>query len=519
MKLRKLKKLLDKRLFQKGADFYKRFVSNNNFKEFSKLANEEFPKKTKNIILLLSSKEYISKIKNLPSSKFAKQTKKKFYDLTSSYQSYVEKLVNNLVKEEGSEIWSGLTQSQKWSGLLIWTFVGFTSFGIVWSFFTLIDDTIQVVGKLEPRGTTIEVKVPLGGVIKKIFVSEGDVVKENQVLLELDTRAAKSRLEALKVVQSQVFADIMLSKMQLGNDIEVNKLNDNQKIKLYSLQSEYESRIQASKNAVDQAKYRKISNKDQINTLVKVLEIREELLENLKSLIEIGGLSKVKYLKEQQEVIQLRGRLESAKNDLKTSISILNEAENKLSNTIAATKIDSATKIEENQKQLAQLKNQINEAELTLSYQAINSPLNGLVFDLQPAVPGYVVNTESPILKIVPIDDLVARVFVTNRDIAFLKVGQNVKVRVDAYTYNEFGDIKGTVDSIGSDVLEPDSNFSFYRFPVTIKIEEPYILYKKKELPLRTGMSISANIILRQRPVFSLFTERLLPFWSGLEQL
>ena len=55
---------------------------------------------------------------------------------------------------------SGLSESEmEWP--LIWTFVGVTSFGVVWSFFTL-DDTIQVAGKLEPKGTTIEVKVPLG---------------------------------------------------------------------------------------------------------------------------------------------------------------------------------------------------------------------------------------------------------------------------------------------------------------------------------------------------------------------
>tara|TARA_B100000575_G_C23098910_1_gene633934 strand:+ start:178 stop:1734 length:1557 start_codon:yes stop_codon:yes gene_type:complete len=518
MKLRK-NKFLYKKILKKGQDFYKEILSNKNFNEFRKLTGKKLIYKTKLISNSLFSKEYFSKVKNLPNSDLIKKFKKNFYNLSTSYQNYIEKLVNNLVKEEGSEIWSGLSQSQKWSGLLIWTFVGVTSFGMVWSFFSLIDDTIQVVGKLEPRGTTIEVKVPLGGVIKKIFVSEGDVVKENQVLLELDTRAAKSRLEALNVVQSQVIADIVLSKMQLGDDIEINNLNENQKIKLESLKSEYKSRIEASKNAVEQAKYRKNSNAEQIKTLEKVLEIREEVLDNLKSLIEIGGLSKVKYLKEQQEVIELRGRLESTKNDLRTSISILNEAENRLSNTIAASKIDSATRIEENEKQLAQLKNQINEAKLTLSYQAINSPLNGLVFDLQPAVPGYVVNTELPILKIVPIDDLVARVFVSNRDIAFLKVGQQVKVRVDAYSYNEFGEIKGIVDSIGSDVLEPDSNYNFYRFPVTIKIENPYILYKNKRLPLRTGMSLTANIVLRQRPVLSLFTERILPFWSGLEQL
>ena len=359
----------------------------------------------------------------------------------------------------------------------------------------------------------------MGGVIKKIAVTEGEIVEDEQILLELDTTAVRSKLKALQVVQSQIKADILLSRLQLGDDIDVISLTPNQKIKLMSLKSEYDSRINAAKNSVEQATIRLNSSLEKIKTLKEVLIIREEVLKNLKELSDIGGLSKVKYLKEQQEVIQLQGRLVNAENELETSNSILNEAKNKLSNTIASTKIDFATKIEENEKQLAQIQNQINEARLTLSYQEINSPVNGIVFDLQPAAPGYVVDTQFPILKIVPIDELVARVFVSNRDIAFLKNGQLVKVRIDAYPYNEFGEILGEIDSIGSDVLEPDQNFNFYRFPVTIKFDNPYIIHKKRKLPLRTGMSLSANIVLRQRPVISLFTERILPFWSGLEQL
>tara|TARA_B100001989_G_scaffold103555_1_gene72453 strand:+ start:5574 stop:7127 length:1554 start_codon:yes stop_codon:yes gene_type:complete len=506
-----------KECLKKANNKFKRFTSSNTISKIKNFKSKEFLINSKKKLIKLSSD--FSEIKNFNSQEFLANSKRKLFKLTSNYQNYTEKFIANLVKEEGSEIWSGLSQSQKWSGRLIWTFVGVTTFSAAWSFFTLIDDTIVVQGKIEPKGTTIEVKVPLGGVIKKIAVTEGEIVENDQILLELDTTAVRSKLKALQIVQSQIKADILLSKMQLGDDIDVINLTPNQKIKLISLKSEYDSRINAARNSVEQATIRLNSNVEQIKTLREVLIIREEVLENLKELSEIGGLSKVKYLKEQQEVIQLQGRLVSAENQLKTSTSILNEAKNKLSNTIAATKIDSATKIEENEKQLAQIQNQINEAILTLSYQEINSPLKGIVFDLQPAAPGYVVDTQLPILKIVPIDELVARVFVSNRDIAFLKNGQLVKVRVDAYPYNEFGEIHGEIDSIGSDVLEPDQNFNFYRFPVTIKFQNPYIIHKKRKLPLRTGMSLSANIVLRQRPVISLFTERILPFWSGLEQL
>ena len=512
-----LDKIKIKNYLRKSNDKFKKFISSRNIPKIKNFKYKEFLINSKKKLFKLSSD--FSEIKNFNSKEFLVNSKRKLFKLTSNYQNYTEKFIANLVKEEGSEIWSGLSQSQKWSGRLIWTFVGVTAFSAAWSFFTLIDDTIQVQGKIEPKGTTIEVKVPLGGVIKKIAVTEGEIVENDQILLELDTTAARSKLKALQIVQSQIKADILLSRMQLGDEIEVMNLTPNQKIKLRSLKSEYDSRINAARNSVEQATIRLNTNVEQIKTLKEVLIIREEVLNNLKELSEIGGLSKVKYLKEQQEVIQLKGRLVNSENELKASTSILNEAKNKLSNTVAATKIDSATKIEENEKQLAQIQNQINEAILTLSYQEINSPVRGIVFDLQPAAPGYVVDTQFPILKIVPIDELVARVFVSNRDIAFLKKGQLVKVRVDAYPYNEFGEIQGEIQSIGSDVLEPDQTFNFYRFPVTIKFENSYIIHKKRKLPLRTGMSLSANIVLRQRPVISLFTERILPFWSGLEQL
>ena len=93
-----------------------------------------------------------------------------------------------------------------------------------------------------------------------------------------------------------------------------------------------------------------------------------------------------------------------------------------------------------------------------------------------------------------------------------------MKVRVDAYPYNEFGELVGVVSSIGSDVLEPDETFNYYRFPVSI-FRLYFLLSKGKQLPLLSGMSVSVNIILRKRPVISIFTEQILPFWSSLEQL
>ena len=511
---------MDNKFFKK-LNIYKKLKNSSNFnlKKQLNFARKVFDYSVKKTSDFLSTNSYLQKNKQLVKEKSTRFVRWFNEEFTPKSQNYADLIIKKLTFGDGDDNWNSIKPSNKWSRITIWTLVYFAGFGIVWASFAKVDETVQSTGKLEPIGTTIDVKVPLGGVIEKILVKEGQVVKEKQVLLKLDTTAVVSKLKALKMVKSQIEADILLSRIQLGEEVPSEGLSENQKFRLDSLKKEYQSRIDSSKNAIKKSEVGLKSAEENVESINKVLRVREEILNNLKPLKEVGGISQVKFLKEEVEVIQLRGKLETAKADLDRAEENLLESLNRLENTIAASQIDFSTKIEENTKQLAQLENQISESRLTLSYQEIKSPVDGYVFDLQPAAPGYVVNSNLPILKIVPADDLVARVFISNKDIAFIKKGQTVKIRVDAYPYNEFGEISGKIESIGSDVLEPDEKYNFFRFPVTIQLDQPYILSKKRKLPLMSGMSLSVNIVLRSRPVISIFTEQVLPFWDKLEQL
>jgi HlyD family secretion protein len=232
-------------------------------------------------------------------------------------------------------------------------------------------------------------------------------------------------------------------------------------------------------------------------------------------------MARSQYLKEYQEYIALEGDVKSKRSELRRVRSALAEARQKLINTQALTRVDFSSKVEEGQKQLAELENQISETSLTLKYQRLKAPVSGVVFDLKPTAPGYVVsgNVPEPVLKIVPNDQLVARIFITNKDIGFIKIGQKAQVRIDAFPYNEFGDVNGRISKVGSDVLSPDQTYNFFRFPVTVGMDRNYLNYRGRQLRLVSGMSITANIILRQRPVIAIFTQQILPFWDSLEKL
>ena len=438
-----------------------------------------------------------------------------------SFQKHSAQLINRMTADPSRQHWTALEPSNNWSRRIIWTLVGLAGFGIVWASFARIDETVQATGKLEPKGATKEVKAPLGGVISEILVKDGELVEKGQTLLILDTDAAKAKLKALEAVRDRVAADLALSRVQLGESPQLDQLNANQRNKLKALEAEYRSRIEASEKGVVQAQQAIDGAKAQLEASTQALRIREGMLADIEPLVKEGAMARSQYLKEKQEKITLEGEVKNQRASLRRLEAGLEEARQKLLNTKALTQIDFSTKVEEGQKQLAELENQLSETRLTLRYQRIKAPVKGLVFDLQPSSPGYVISGNVPeaVLKIVPTDYLVARIFITNQDIGFIRPGQKVQVRVDAFPYNEFGDVKGTISKIGSDVLAPDQTYNFFRFPVTVDLKRNFLDYKGRQLNLVSGMSVTANITLRQRPVIAIFTEQVLPFWDSLEKL
>jgi len=133
--------------------------------------------------------------------------------------------------------------------------------------------------------------------------------------------------------------------------------------------------------------------------------------------------------------------------------------------------------------------------------------VSGTVFNLKAKHPGFVINSVEPVMQVVPQENLIAQVYISNQDIGFVRPQMSVKIQVDAFPSSEFGKIAGTISEIGSDALPPDQVYPFFRFPAKITLAQQYLHVNDKKLALQPGMSITAHIQIRQRPVISLFTD------------
>jgi len=100
-----------------------------------------------------------------------------------------------------------LRQSPKWTQAILWTLIGSVSFGLIWASVAKIEEAIPALGKLEPTGSVKEIKAPANGVLKEILVKDGERVEAGQVLLRIDSTAAKAQLESLQKLRQNLQAE------------------------------------------------------------------------------------------------------------------------------------------------------------------------------------------------------------------------------------------------------------------------------------------------------------------------
>ena len=136
------------------------------------------------------------------------------------------------------------------------------------------------------------------------------------------------------------------------------------------------------------------------------------------------------------------------------------------------------------------------------------APISGIIFDPQANLDG-VMSAGERIVSIVPQRGLYAEVYVPNKDIGFIKIGQKAKVRVDAFPFTRYGDLPGDVTQISADALEPEPTQNFYRFPVKLNLSRFYLESNSVKVPLKPAMSMTTNLKLRDKRVLSLVSDLL----------
>jgi hemolysin D len=397
---------------------------------------------------------------------------------------------------EGSS--SAVEQGKHWSSTLIWISAGILGSAVVWGFTAKVDQTISVRGKLEPSGSVREVDSPATGVVNQVLVKEGETVKVGQPLIEVEAEGVRSRREAVLTTIALLEAQNTVLRDLLSSGGSTANLNAPLQVPA-NLDPALQAKVMAALQQTEQIKARLKQIDVKLASREKTLALSQRIERDLRPLYQNGGFSRVQYLEQLNRIQEQTSELASLREERE---SVLGSA---------------AGQLNQNNRELATLKAELSQLRETLSYRTIKAPISGTVFNLK-ASRASVVGTDQVLLKLVPSNALQAKVEISNADIGFIRPGLPVTVGVDSFPSGEFGYIQGTLTSLGSDALPPDAENRMARFPATVELKQQKVEAGGRTLNLQSGMSVSANIKLRSRPVITLISDMFTKQLDGVKR-
>lgn len=442
---------------------------------------------------------------------------------------------------------------KRWTRSMLYLLMSFAVIVIPWASLSKVDETGTARGRLEPKGATQKLGIPVAGKVTTVNVEEGATVKAGEVLLELDAdvlqkeiEQAENKLEGLtnrqaqqELLKNQLMLAINIQEQQnqaqaLEKMAQVNQAQQH----LDSKESTYHLQKLEKKALVEQARQRINSSQVLHNLAQRRLQRDLQEVGRYRNLLQQGAIPQIKIvelensaedsqrslLQAQAEIMQAQLRLREEMSRYQATITQiraeieqaqlrLQEQLSSYEGVVQAGKLailksqeqlkDLQSQITNLQSEIAQTKSQIASLQLQLQQRIVRSPIDGIIFELPVEKPGPVVEPGQIVAQIAPKNAaLILKAQMPSQQSGFLKVGMPVKIKFDAYPFQDYGVVQGRVSWISPDSkIQTGSQGNVETYEMDITIDQPYIQAGNKRIFLTPGQTGSAEVIIRQRRV------------------
>ena len=406
-----------------------------------------------------------------------------------------------------------LKKTNRNRNVLVWSMVGSVAFAGVWSALAPLQETVAVSGKLQPIQSVQDIEALVPGVVETVLVNDGERVERGDVLLRFDPRAAEARLEAARSNRDRLQNQVAINRVILGEQ-DAAELTTNQQLQLLNQRRQQTGENTAASEALARSRVR-------LEGLRQALTTAENIAQRYQGLLADGASSALQALESQAKVDELRSQVQAEEREVA-------RLEAMASATVSGNEAELRQAIETNLRSIADLSEEIEQTNVLISNIEVTAPVGGTVFDLSVSR-GSVVQSQGeakPLLKIIPAGALQAKVYLPNSAIGFIRPGQRADVGLTSFPREEYGFIPSTVQRIGSDALTPEEqqrvlgqNAEGLYFPAVLKLERQTLKAGQRNVPLQPGMSLTADVFLRERRFISTITGALEKRLRSLERM
>ena len=401
--------------------------------------------------------------------------------------------------------------------LTMWTILVLVVVLLAWSFLGEINEVAVAGGKVIPSGQVKTVQVKNKGIVKEITVEEGQLVQEGDVLVVLDPTTTTADYDSLKKRAAYYKLDIQRLTAELTQqpftpeedpDLEPHDLAA--EMALYqSRTSDYHTQRQSRLDVIDQKMARLQATQATYEKYAQVLAIQQEKEARLVELSEQNAISEFQLLEQQSATIEYAKNAQAELDELNSIKAEIAEAQQNLANVDASYHKDIMTALVEAKKEYYTVTESIKKADEDSRMATIYAPISGRVYNLNIHTLGGIVTDAQPLMQIVPEDaKLEFEVYADNKDIGFIKVGQEAEVKVETFNFQKFGMYKAEVMEISADAVnEPNDQQRDKKYKLLLDPTSNDINVYGQPAKIEIGMNISAEIKIKEKRIIDFFLD------------
>lgn len=407
----------------------------------------------------------------------------------------------------------------------MWSLVGFMVIALLWAMLGKIDVVATAQGKVVPNDRTKTIQSFTTASVSTIYVSDGQHVRAGDVLVELDattTQADREQVEGemgatlLQIARGQALATALQTgqrpTLKRPASADATKHLEAEQL-LQGEYAEYTARLSRLVAETSRREAELRSTQALVRKLEQTLPIAQQRAQDFKSLVDQNFVSRNGYLDREQERIEQEADLANQRSRLREVEAALRETQGQRQALLAETLRNALNATSEAQQRLDALLQERKKAESREQLMRVRAPVDGTVQQLAVHTKGGVVTEAQPLMLIVPSDNpLEVEAFFENKDIGFVRPGQDAAVKIETFQYTKYGTLDATVATVSHDAINDERRGLIYSSRV--RLAQAELMVDGNPVSLSPGMAVTVEVKTGRRRVIEYFLAPLLQHGS-----
>ena len=388
-----------------------------------------------------------------------------------------------------------LRRSESW----LWLLSGCCFAFVLWAGFAPVQEVTQANGEIIPEGQLQVVQHLDGGMLRALWVTEGQLVEKDQPLLALDAAASGAPMAEQEEKVARLSDELATwqrliahQKDSVADSALLSSMRQSRGGERHMLEQQINQRRE-SLNAVQ----------GQIGAARKQVDVARESLALQQTLVQKGLGTLPRLMERKQAMTAAEANLQQLLATVPTARAALQEAQAHLIG-------NDAQQNEEAEKEISRLTSELSIARSTLERLKtqqgrliVRAPVAGLVQGLAVNTPGEVITAGKELLRILPSGrklEVEARIPPT--DIGQLHVGQEAQLRFQTYDFTRYGQMKGTLTALSPTTYAAPDGTPYYKARIALS-DTGLPQTNGQTLPILPGMTVEASLLTGQKTVLA----------------